>query len=191
MGQLKTNHIREFELLFFRFKAYLNSLGIDVDLRPANSIATGEFHGDLLVVYDVSSWEEKFFNLIHLFGHNVQWLHESPLVSIGVDQPPIEQFESRRKELIPRLALIREYELEASAFGLQGLLEANLEQLTEWFLKWCAIDWEFLKWSYHNGYCEQTAIERANIFSETEAPQIVPIPYKISSPKNFDGRYAF
>src|SRR5579871_2205190 len=111
------------------------------DKLPISSAA--EFDGLSFVLQQEMSPDAALFNLLHIFGHSLQWC-VSP-----------ETFVLARKKIVPgdplpesELLAIRNYEQQASEYGIQLLHEINIFELDQWVSDIWLWDWEYLQSVY-------------------------------------------
>jgi hypothetical protein len=105
--------------------------------------AAAEFDGLSFVLQQQMSSDSALFNLLHIFGHSIQWA-TSP-----------ETFTLARKVIVPgtplpddELLAIKTYEQQASEYGIQLLHEINTYDLDQWVTDIWRWDWDYLQSVY-------------------------------------------
>ena len=105
--------------------------------------AAAEFDGLAFVMQQQMSPDSALFNLLHIFGHSIQWA-TSP-----------ETFVLARKQIVPgnplpdsELLAIKSYEQQASEYGIQLLHEINVYNLDQWVSDIWRWDWDYLQSVY-------------------------------------------
>jgi hypothetical protein len=83
------------------------------------------------------------FNLIHLFGHTVQWNLLGQAPEIG-NKAPGDYTEAEIREVV-------NYEREASRYGLQLLHDLGIRDLDAWLSDFSASDVSYLLHYYRTG----------------------------------------
>jgi len=105
--------------------------------------AAAEFDGLAFVLQQNMSPDSRLFNLLHIFGHSIQWA-TSP-----------ETFVLARKQIVPgnplpdsELQAIKNYEQQASEYGIQLLHEIDVYNLDQWVSDIWRWDWDYLQSVY-------------------------------------------
>lgn len=182
----------EFKQLFYQYEAFIeNTYGVMVHEAILKEPVTGEFYGDCLLVSELIPAETQLWILIHIFGHNTQWLAEFTTVNVGKLQPRFEEFDSFREESIAILKEIEEYEREACQLGLYALQQAGITHLDQWVSNWFSADFEYLKDAYFNGYNAEKAADVKGFYYKEGCDLIVPKEVPSFTIKKIDGKYAF
>jgi hypothetical protein len=145
------------------------SYGIRVLTTDVPDPLTGDLDGvEIQIDYAVSP-EQRFFLLLHLFGHTVQWNTNPSAFETGRPRkPPVDP------ALLPALM---EYEQEAAGYALGMLHEIGLTGVDQWLSSYTACDMAYLKHYYLTGEKR----EFLSFWSET-APQIPPRPVPTFTP---------
>ncbi len=170
-----------------------NRFGISTHEMVLEAPKTGEFDGMSLIIDERLDSETKLFLLLHLFGHNVQWLISDKLRELGLRQPGFQDFdafESYRKTLT-NLEEIHEYEQDACAMGLQICQEAGITDLDQWCSDWANADWDYLRDCYTKGFCQKRQDDFKQLYYKMNTKLIAPMPVPSFKLKRWDARYAF
>jgi hypothetical protein len=152
---------------------------------------TGEFNGENIFLESSMNIKEKMFLLVHLFGHNVQWLTSEKYRNIGLSQPEFADFESTRKDFISKLDMIHDYETVACSYGLQLLHDAGVYSLDEWVSNIAWADWLFLKESYVDGFKQENRDNFWVKYLNNDYPMLKPLKLPKFTTKLYESRYAF
>lgn len=130
----------DFEVAYQKLKALIETrYGLSVVKCDVLDPNTGDLDGKRILVDYLLSDELALFILIHLFGHSVQW-NTSP-----------EWRELGHAEKVENLEKVREYEQQATRYGIQALHEAGIEDLDQWTSDCWLADWKFLQEFYRTG----------------------------------------
>ncbi len=103
----------------------------------------GDLDGEEIWIDNLQDIEVMLFNLIHLFGHTVQWNLLGQAPEIG-NKAPGEYTEADLDEVV-------RYEREASCYGLQLLHDLDIRDLDTWLSDFSASDVAYLLHYYKTG----------------------------------------
>lgn len=101
----------------------------------------GSFNGRLITIKTAVKPEHKFFLMVHLFGHCVQWC--GPRSATYSDIALTLPLNNGGKMSAAQLSRLYEYELEAAGYGLKLLTDVFDTDLTQWFANWVRADWDY------------------------------------------------
>ena len=130
----------------------------------------GDLDGEEIWIDYEQSPEMIAFNLIHLFGHTVQWNLLGQAPEIG-DKVPGSYSEADLEE-------VRRYERDASRYGLELLHELGIRDLDAWLAELSASDIAYLVHFYRTG---EKVDHRS--FWRGGLPVLEPLPIPSFSPK--------
>jgi hypothetical protein len=130
----------------------------------------GDLDGEEIWVDYEQSPEIIAFNLIHLFGHTVQWNLLGQAPEIG-DKAPGSYSEADLDE-------VRRYERDASRYGLELLHELGIRDLDAWLSEFSASDIAYLVHFYRTG---EKVDHRS--FWHSGLPTLAPLPIPPFSPR--------
>src|SRR5205823_1917025 len=99
---------------------------------------TGDLDGKRILVDHLLNDELSLFILVHLFGHSVQWNTNPEWRELG------------HAEKVENLEKVREYEQQATRFGIQALHEIGITDLDQWVSDCWLADWKFLQEFYRS-----------------------------------------
>jgi hypothetical protein len=165
--------------------------GIKVVEDTLEAPKTGEFNGQQIMLEKSMDIDEKMFLLVHLFGHNVQWLTSEKYRNIGLSQPEFADFEKTREKFISKLPAIFEYENVACRYGLQLLHDAGIFDMDEWVSQMAWADWLFLKESYVDGFKQENRDNFREKYMVEDYPIMEPIQLPEFELELHEARYAF
>ena len=117
--------------------------GVPVHVRDVPNPFSGDLDGaEIHVDHDLPA-EDAVFNLVHLFGHTVQWNVSARAREIGsvIHQHPSDEL---------RAELAR-YEEEACRYSLQLFHEVGVRDLDQWLAEFAACDGAYLDHFYRTG----------------------------------------
>jgi hypothetical protein len=117
--------------------------GIPVVIRDVANPFTGDLDGAEIHVDHDQPAEDAVFNLIHLFGHTVQWNVSPRAREIG------SVIHDRPDDAL--LAELGRYEEEACRYSLQLFHEAGVRDLDQWVSDFAACDSAYLVHFYRTG----------------------------------------
>ena len=152
---------------------------------------TGEFDGTSISIHPYQNAENKLFLLVHLFGHNVQWIVNDEWRNLGLSQPDFSNFEKVRAKYIDALPKIHQYEYEACQYGLQLLHEAGITEFDQWISDMANADWAYLQDCYLKGYSKERHDNFLSLYFKENSKLINPIPIPYFTPVWWDSKYAF
>jgi hypothetical protein len=104
---------------------------------------TGDLDGAEVRIHEGHEIDARFFTLVHLFGHTVQWNTSDRARKIGDSQPG--------RYSAAELDEVKAYECEASRYSLQLLHEAGIADLDQWVSDFACADLSFLAHYYATG----------------------------------------
>jgi hypothetical protein len=163
---------------FRRTRERVESYGIRVYVGDVPDPNTGLFDGAEIGIDYANDVELSLFVLAHLFGHTVQWN----------TVPSYRTIDTRAKPGAPPQVIeeARQYEQNASRYGLQLLEEARVHGRAQWISDWWGSDWRYLSTYYATGKLPPWAECRS-----TGHPLLTPLPIPIFVPRRYYTRYAF
>ena len=133
-----------FREVFDRVEPYVERRwNVAVRIRDVPSPFTGDLDGaEIHIDHDLHA-EDAVFNLVHLFGHTVQWNVSARAREIGsvLHQRPSEAL----------LAELARYEEEACRYSLQLFHDAGVRDLDQWLADFAACDAAYLDRFYRTG----------------------------------------
>ena len=150
--------------------------GIPVHVRDVANPFTGDLDGaEIHVDHDLPA-EDALFNLVHLFGHTVQWNVSARAREIGsvVHDKPDD-------------ALLRElgdYELEACRYSMQLFHDAGVRDLDQWLSDFARCDAGYLDHFYRTG--EKRAFRS---FWKSGVPLLTPLAIPEFHPTRWVSRW--
>jgi len=103
----------------------------------------GDLDGEEIWIDNQQDLDVMLFNLIHLFGHTVQWNLLGRTPEIG-NKAPGEYTEADLREVV-------QYEREASCYGLQLLHDLGVWDLDAWLSDFSGSDISYLLHFYETG----------------------------------------
>jgi hypothetical protein len=103
----------------------------------------GDLDGEEIWIDNLQTLEIMLFNLIHLFGHTVQWNLLGQASEIG-NKAPGEYTEADLSE-------VARYERDASCYGLELLHDLGIHDLDAWLTSFSASDVAYLIHYYKTG----------------------------------------
>jgi hypothetical protein len=121
--------------------------GFAIEYRDLEPPRTGIFDGRRIVIDPDVGFEMQCFLLLHLFGHSVQWI--APSLEHKLRDLQHTQDQTRFMQVL------RDYEFEAAAFGLQLLHERGLMQHDQWYSDFVHTDWRYVEGFYQTGQLPQ------------------------------------
>jgi hypothetical protein len=117
------------------------------------------------------------FTLAHLFGHTVQWNLSEHARSIGAKPDGAAYTPADLEE-------IRQYEADASRYGLQLLHELGVDDLDQWLSDFAACDFAYLRHFYRTGdHTDPMSFWRDGM------PLLSPLPIPRFTPRHFKYRW--
>lgn len=134
---------------------------------------TGDLDGSRILVDYLLNDELSLFILMHLFGHSVQWNTSAEWRELGHAAKPGD------------LKKVREYEINATRYGIQALHEAGVEDLDQWASDCWLADWKFLEEFYRSGQ----RVIYAPIEGSSECLKPLPVPE--FTPGKYEARWSF
>ena len=144
--------------------------GFTIEYRDLEPPRTGIFNGLAITLDPDIDFEMQCFILLHLFGHSVQWV--SPEIC-----PKLDDLRNTPDKAL-FLKVLREYEFEASQFGLQLLHEAELRDLDQWYADFVETDWQYVKRYYETGHIPPWNEGVASAWPPIEAKKIPRLEHK-------------
>ena len=152
--------------------------GIPIVIKDVPNPFTGDLDGVEIQVDHELEVEDAVFNVVHLFGHTVQWNTSERARAIGsvIHERP-------SAELLAELA---RYEEEACRYSLQLFHEAGVRDLDQWLSDFAACDGAYLHHFYTTG--EKRAFRS---FWKDGAPRLAPLAIPAFTPTRFYARSAF
>lgn len=143
------------------FQKYAKQFGITV-LYTDNlkKFFKGDLNGKEIFVRHNLDKRQKLFNLIHLFGHTVQWNIDPELRKLG---------SVLHKKVSDELLLrLQNYEWQANCYGLYALHQAGFTEFDKWLFELYAEDIYYLTNYYKTGQKlkERTEISEIYKFSK-------------------------
>ena len=142
---------------------------------------TGTFDGAEIGIDFANDLEMSLFVLVHLFGHTVQWNTEPASQTIDRRARP-----GASAEVIEEA---RDYERNASRYGLALLHRAGIHHRDGWISDWWAADWRYLSTFYITGKLGRWSDFRSP--ATATHPLLDPLPIPQFTPRRFFARYAF
>jgi len=149
---------------------------VPVRLRDVPNPFTGDLDGaEIHVDHDLPA-EDAVFNLVHLFGHTVQWNTSPRAREIGsvIHVRPDEA-------LMTELA---QYEMEACRYSLQLFHDAGVRDLDPWLADFAACDACYLSHFYRTG--EKRPFRS---FWRDGMPLLEPLPIPPFTPQRWISRW--
>lgn len=140
VGQLPTQQQAE---LWSRITPRIVKYGFAIEYRDLEAPRTGTFNGLTITLDPDVGFEMQCFILLHLFGHNVQWV--SPTLA-----PQLDDLQ-RTDDFARFMHVLREYEFQAAQLGLQLLHESGVTNLDQWYSDFVETDWQYVKRFYESG----------------------------------------
>lgn len=117
--------------------------GIPVIVGHIRQGFSGDLNGaEIFINEDITS-KHKLFNLLHLFGHTIQWAVREDGYALGY-----QLFYKPNKKLLARLIA---YEKEAARYSAALLFRTNNRKFLPWLSKYSDSDIRFLKHFYITG----------------------------------------
>jgi hypothetical protein len=130
----------------------------------------GDLDGEEIWIDYEQSLEIKLFNLVHLFGHTVQWNLLGRVPEIGSKEPGTYT-EAELGEVV-------RYERDASRYGLQLLHDLGIRDLDHWLADLSADDASYLIHYYRTG----EKLDPQTLWRGGQ-PLLEPLPIPPFSPK--------
>jgi hypothetical protein len=161
-----------------RITSAIVKYGFTVEYRDLEPPRTGIFDGRRLVIDPDVGFEMQCFLLLHLFGHSVQWVAPSLEHELG----PLR--DTTDKEAF--LAVLKNYEYKAAAFGRRLLSEVGLDELATWYDDFVATDWRYVERFYR-----EDALPPWSECIVTSGENIQPLPIPALVHRDVEVRYAF
>jgi len=140
---------------------------------------TGDFDGLRILIDYNQDLDAALFVLIHLFGHTVQWNTSATWREVGLDTSPGKSEAA--------LARIREYELDATRYGLTLLHDCGLNQLDRWASDWWHADWAYLQHYYRTG----EKLEFRTFLKPNAGELLTPLAVPPFRPQSWGSRWSF
>jgi hypothetical protein len=109
---------------------------LEISIEPLPNAASAIFDGTSIRLSDIQSGEKQVFILLHLTGHAAQLATRPEWREAGA-----EVFDLRIS--LDNEQKIRDYELEASGYGVDILHELGRGDLVSWFEQLAAVDLEY------------------------------------------------
>jgi hypothetical protein len=150
------------------FQKYAKQFGILV-LYTDNlkKFFKGDLNGKEIFIRHNLKKSEKLFNLVHLFGHTVQWNLDPELRELG---------SVLHKNVSDELLLkLQNYEWQANCYGLQALHAAGFHQFDKWLFEKYAEDIYYLTNYYKTGQKVKEVTETSKLY-EFSKP-LVPLEF--------------
>lgn len=149
---------------------------VPVRIRDVPSPFTGDLDGAEIHVDYALPAEDALFNVVHLFGHTVQWNLSPRAREIGsvVHLRP-------GPELLAELA---RYEEEACRYSLQLFHDAGVRDLDQWLSDFAACDAAYLDCFYRTG--EKRPLRS---FWKDGVPLLAPLPIPPFRPTRWVSRW--
>lgn len=164
---------------------------IQVHVNTLEYPKTGEFDGTSISIAPHLDSYSKLFLLVHLFGHNVQWIVNEEWRNLGLSQPDFADFELVRAKYVDVLPTIYEYEHEACQYGLQLLHEAGVTEYDKYISDMTNADWAYLRDCYLRGYDKSRHDRFMELYYMEGSQLIQPKPIPEFVPESWDAKYAF
>jgi hypothetical protein len=136
---------------------------------------SGDLDGQEIRIDPEFGIELMVFNLIHLFGHTVQWNLLGRVPDIGT-KPPGQYSPADLEE-------VTSYERDASRYGQALLHETGLQDLAPWLADLSASDITYLEHFYATGIKGALAD-----FRKTGQPLLDPLPIPDFKPRRLNFR---
>ncbi len=161
-----------------KMRGQVESYGIHLFVGDLPKPNTGTFNGAEIGLHTANDPELALFVLAHLFGHSVQWN----------TVPSYRTLDARVRPGVPAEILeeARQYEREASRYGLALLQECGIVDRDQWISDWCASDWNYLSAFYATGRLSDWRQSRV-----TGQALLTPLPIPRFTPRPYFYRYAF
>ena len=165
-----------FRQVFDRVEPYVERRwDVPVRIRDVPNPFTGDLDGaEIHIDHDLLA-EDAVFNLVHLFGHTVQWNVNARAREIGsvVHVRPGEAL----------LAELARYEEEACRYSLQLFHDAGVPDLDQWLADFAACDGAYLTHFYRTG--EKRPFRG---FWRDGMPRLTPLPIPEFTPVRWISR---
>ncbi len=143
-------------------EALINQFGIDCSTRQLAPGIHATFDGASITLDSNLELTQKVFLSLHLFGHAVQWglLAGPPLLAAKAydiaNDPALEQ-------------RVVEYEVEASQYAAQLLIDLGLVRLVPWFAEMAQADRD-----YFLNFCRTGSIDKLESFIRPLRSPLIP-----------------
>jgi hypothetical protein len=147
-----------------------NNYGIPVRIVEFSQGFSGDLNGAEIFINKNKSTEEQLFNLVHLFGHTVQWAIREDGYKLG-----------EKLYILPDEALLKrliEYEREAARYSVSLLIEAGENDLIQWISEYSDCDIRFLEHFYKTNEIlpfDFFRIQNESLITEIPIPAFKPI----------------
>lgn len=128
----------------------------------------GDIDGKNIYIADHLSAEQKLFNILHLFGHNLQWTISEELRTLGS-----QLYNDPDDALLRKL---QTYEYDANCYGLQLLYDVKEHKLEYWLEKKYEQDMLYLTHWYKTGEKTMKITELAKRYRFNKDLIAKPIP---------------
>lgn len=149
--------------------------GISVRSLDVAAPFSGDLDGQEIRLDPEFGVELMVFNLLHLFGHTVQWNLLGRVPGIGT-KPPGQYSAADLEE-------VTSYEKDASRYGQELLHETGIRDLDQWLADLSASDIAYLAHYYRTGNKGSLAD-----FRVTGQPLLVPLPIPDFKPRRLSLR---
>jgi hypothetical protein len=136
---------------------------------------SGDLDGEEIRIDPEFGVELMVFNLVHLFGHTVQWNLLGRVPDIG-SKPPGQYSAADLEE-------VTSYERDASRYGQELLHETGIQDLDHWLADLSASDITYLEHFYATGVKGSLAD-----FRKTGQPPLTPLPIPAFKPRRLSFR---
>jgi hypothetical protein len=167
---------QRFEEAFALLKSRVEDhYGISVQSVDVTAPFSGDLDGQTIRIDPEFGVELMVFNLIHLFGHTVQWNLLGRVPDIGTKPPG--QYSAADLEEVTR------YERDASRYGQELLHETGIRDLDHWLADLSASDITYLGHYYATGVKGALAD-----FRKTRQPLLDPLPIPELKPRRLSFR---
>ena len=141
---IETFSIRMFQEVFEKIKKVIaKRYGIATIVGPMRGGFSGDLNGVEIFINENIGWEHRLFNLLHLFGHTIQWAVRKDGYDLGY-----KLFNKPDQDLLVRLL---QYEREAARYSAALLRQTNNEESLPWLSTYSDADVRFLEHYYKTG----------------------------------------
>jgi hypothetical protein len=177
--------------IFARLKDRIESAGVCVEAARLGPQTTGVFDGLSITTNADCDHETQSYNLVHSFGHVVQWSLERPRCEALYEELSTAKARRHKDQRTIERALneFREYEEEASSYAAWLLIDTGSAAAVDTFTPFARADIEAIVSYHRDGIAPvwndffadwQSRVARKEIevceFEPKPIPHFIPIP---------------